>query len=245
MRTTALFTCLFALQAGAIFAETIVRDHVTNSSLWDGTEVMHAWDEVGLNEADAIGATSFLGNGRTLTSISGIFGKSGSGGENNGGDWTRFDFRFIFYKNAAAFTSDPRNGTLVSVFDTPSNPDYLDIVGTSQEGFDLFRFEFDISGLGIQTMLGETHLLAIAPTSAQLDGISKLAFSTGPGIGTSPDWLFNDLVDLGPDTLNNLGAPQSFAAYRVTTASVLVPEPGTLTLALLGVIFLALRSRAL
>ncbi|MBN8551065.1 MAG: hypothetical protein J0M12_17260, partial [Deltaproteobacteria bacterium] len=110
-------------------ADVVLKDHVSNSSLWNNVGGYANFDFSGSNNTDTIAATCFTSNGGTLTSISGIFYKAANGNP-NGGTWSAFDFRFVFYNSVSSFQSDPFGGSYSHVFGQPSNANWLTPVGT-------------------------------------------------------------------------------------------------------------------
>jgi hypothetical protein len=125
------------------------------------------------------------------------------------------------------------------VFDLPSNPDWLTIVGTGDAGFQLRYAEFDVSAENWISTTGLLQGVAVLPSNMGPSG-GGTAFGLSNGtnaIGAESDWFRSVVVGsgqtvLGPGTLQQVGAPYPYAAFKVET--VTVPEPSTLLLVLAG-----------
>lgn len=214
-------------------ADVILKDHVTDSNLWNGVGGFGQMDFTGGNGADAVGAACFTGNGGTLTSFSGIYYK-GAMGTPNGGNWGLMDFRFVFYTSLTDFQNNPFGGTFQHVFLQPSNANWLTPVGLWGQ-YELFRFDFDLTGLGIQTNNGALHLATVQPLgNGGIQGNGFMSFSTGGGgaIGSDLDWYRNNAMNWGPATFQSLNAPHDFMAARITAT---VPSPGVFMLLMTAV----------
>ncbi len=212
--------CVAATSASAAAQPvTVLKDHITNTALWNNIGGFADFDFSGSNNTDTVGAACFAGNGGVLTGISGIFYKDNATGP-NGGSWNAFSFRFIFYNSVAAFQSSPFVGSSSHSFARPGNANWLTPVG-SWGAFDLFRFDFDLSGLGVTTTPGALQLAAIQTAGDGFSGgVGFMSFSTGGSgaIGTEPDWYRNNSMSWGPATFQSLNAPHGFAAVRITAA---------------------------
>ena len=214
-------------------ALVILKDHVSDMGLWNGKPLISHNYDVGLPELSRGAAAAFIGDGSTLKSVGGIFAHDSLSGVPNGGDPTELDFRFAFYDSVSSYVADPFMETpmlpdVFHEFTTVSNAaDLLAVVGQSADGHDLFYWELDVEFLGIQTTPGKTQLVSLIPEGNSFSGATQMAFSVGGGsaIGSEHDFYRSGVLDIGPDTLPNLGAPHGFAAYRVTGVSDVTGPP--------------------
>ena len=212
-------------------AELIVKDHVSDSSLWDGIDTLVGQRKpVSLPDDDIGVAAAFTGNGQTLKTVSAIFAHDSGFGVPNEGTPEFLRFRISFFETTADYIADPfseatNSPSLIHIFSDPTNANWLTPVGTAEDGHLLFHWEFDVEFLGVQTTSGQEHLVSIMPETSFVSGSTLIAYSRGGvgAIGDRVDWGRSELSDIGPDTLRNLGAPYDFGAYRVTS----VPEPSS------------------
>ena len=227
-------------------ADIVLKDHLTNSINWDGEAGLQHQFPPAVPHVGTGAAATIVGNGQTLKSLSGIFGHESPSGVPNGGSPVELDFRFMFHSSIATYISDPfvenaTPGTTVHLFNDVSNQtDWLTPVGQSSNGLEWFVWTLDVESLGVQTVLGETHLVSFVPETNIASGPTVMAFSNGTAaIGLTEDWF--TAQTLGPDTLSNLAAPFPNAAYRVTTTSI--PEPGSFSCLSLVILLLGLAVR--
>jgi len=221
-RPTLFALGVWAMITAAAAADVVVKDHVTASSLWSGTARISNWDDTASN-IDFFGAAAFTGNGADLIQVEGIFWSVSSTNVPNGAIWANIDFRLIFYADAGAFQADPTSGSQSFTLDAPDNADWLTPVASfvdPDDGltYDLHRFTFSVSALGIATAAGVEQLVAVTPTGDSLsDGETGMMFSDGGAgaVGAELDRWARLVPQTGPDTLQNLGAPDHYLAYRV------------------------------
>lgn len=209
-----------------VAADYVVKDHVTTTSLWDGTSRISNWDD-SASTVDFFAAGAFTGNGGILKQVEGIYWNVGSTNVPNGIDWANVDFRLIFYDDVDAFQNDPRNGSLSFTIDVPDNVDWMTPVATFNDpgdgmSYDLHRLIFNVEALGITTTAGTEQLVALTPTGDSTTvGETGMMYSTGGAgaVGFELDrWARLLLPAIGPDTLQSLGAPHDHVAYRVVLA---------------------------
>lgn len=202
-------------------ADLIIRDHVTEESLWQDTFNCYNHSEGGVPSLDGWAASAFRGNGYSTSWVEGLFVTEKQGIPNNG-NLSLKDFRVVFYADYNAFAAPSwRDGTLNVLFDTPSNPGWDSPIGQA-EGWDVYRLRFEVA---FPTVLDQVHYFSIVPVgSSSVSGVSMLRFSTGGqgAIGLDLD-VFRDANGLGPGTLQGLGAPYDYVA----TSVALVPGPAT------------------
>jgi hypothetical protein len=216
----------------------VIVDRISNPALWTDAGPLAQQNVQALTRAN--GAASFIGNGQQLESISMLFG-NGINGTFNVADVSLFDFRFMLFSSVDDFVSDPyglnRPAGWSQLFTTPSNSDWLTVVGTTNTR-ELRRADFDLTALNINVTAGQNYLAAVTVIANQGGGGGFIGFARPGGIGTELDWYASNT--LGPATLDSLNAPQDYLAYRITTV---VPSPGAASLIVLGGIFAARRRR--
>ena len=216
------------LYASLSWGDVVLKDHVTESTNWNGqTLIAHTYPPS--VPAGAFGVTApFTGNGHILKTVAGIFAHDSAAGVPNGGTPGSLDFRFAFFEDEASYLADPffevsAAPDVFHLFDNVSNTgNWLMSRGKSDDGHDLFLWEVDVESLGITTTPGQTHFASLIPETNASSGTTMLVASTGTAaIGLQEDWFASRTV--GPDTLQNIGSPVPYAAYRITT----VPEPSS------------------
>jgi hypothetical protein len=215
-----------------VLGQVVVKDHVTDSSVWSASARISNWEYDGaLNEPDFIAACAFTGNGGTLKTVEGIFWNVDSLNAPNGAIWANIDFQIIFFDSTGAFLADPVNGTSKFLFGTPDNIDWMTPIASFNDpndglDYDLHRFSIDVESLGITTVKNQTQLVALTPIGNPfVDGETGMMFSTGGGasVGTEPDWWAQlALSPIGPDALPDIPfSPHDHLAYRLE----LGPDP--------------------
>jgi len=225
--------------------ETVVKDHVSDPANWDGGEVILNFFVSDTSLFNKATGAAFTGNGDELSRVGLIWAYWDKNNIANQGDPTTLQWRLAFYDDSAEFSSDafrinPPQPNYLQVFTTPTNPDWLYINGNQSEGlnivgqtggivsnqiFNLFYAEFDVSFLHIQTTLGQEHLISIVPNGPIFGNIRTLVSpSSGVNaIGTNLDWFEGDGTNgnIGPDTIHNIGflggGGFDFAAFKVVT----------------------------
>jgi len=206
------------LTAAARADEVVLKDHTM--SVWDGEVTGHNYSQPG-SGANNGSSVAFQGNGGILQSVGIVWCHAGPQVP-NGGSPLNWSWRFMYWPSNAHYLDDlwgdqPGDGTYVHTFSNPTNPDWYTQIGTAGL-YNIYYAEVDVEFLGIQLPSGGT--LAHAMLIPDLPGpattaTGRIALSHGFGaIGMEPDWYVNVLI--GPDTLENLGAPQPWSAYRVT-----------------------------
>ena len=230
VRTSLVLT--FTLTIPLTSSAELILDHVTDSTNYDGLFFVDQGYQRSSPGLSSGAAATIIGNGEILQSITGVFAHESSDGVINGGRPENFSFRFMFHPSLASYVADPflftpESGEVVAEFGQVSNDtDWLEVRGTSNHGHHLFHWTLDIEHLAIRTLPNATHLVTLLPIAGFASGPSLLSFSNGhTAIGSTDHWFTTPL--LGPDTLDNLGAPHHFTAYRVTTS---VPEPSSVLL---------------
>jgi len=226
----------------------ILKDHVSDSSLFDGQPIFVQSYPTSLSRTVLAGAAaSFIGDGNDLKTVGGIFATTGSDGSLNTGDIDSYRFRISFFDSVESYLSDPYGESLLApsklvTLSAPSNADYLVPVGTSDQGHDYLYWEFDIESQGFRTTAGKSQLVMIHPIGLVFSGLTYMAFSEGGSgaIGEQSDYFRSDIIDLGPDRFSELDAPTPFASYYVETV---VPEPSSAALVWLYLIGYASKSR--
>lgn len=222
LRALALLLALTVASSRAV-ADIVVRDHITEPSLWNTTWNVYNHSESSLVPSlDGWAASSFVGNGHQTARFEGLF-VTEKGGVPNAGNFGVKDFKILFYEDENAFAAPNwRSGTMSVLMDAPSNAGWETPIGVA-EGWDVYHLAFDVS---FPTVMGQTHYFSIVPVGpSSVGGVSLLRFSTGgPGaIGLELD-LFRDANGLGPGTLQSLGAPYNYVATSATLSTV--PAPG-------------------
>lgn len=225
----------FAAFTGTASGDGVVKDHVTETTLWSGTARIANWDDTN-STLDYIAACAFTGNGEILKQVEGIFWSESSTGVVNGADWANIDFRLIFYEDTAAFQADPRNGTQSFLLDVPDNVNWATPVATfldSTNGktYDLLHLVFEVESFGITTVAEQEQFVALTPTGNTLaHGQTGMMYSTGlaGAVGTELDLYvsYETIPSTGPDTLQNLeseGALFDYVPYRVVLVDVPCP----------------------
>lgn len=217
--------------------EVVVVDHVSNDAAWTGKGGVVHYDEINVSSADAIVAirVPVTSANTTLGVVGGLITHASEGGIPNGGNLADMSFRLLGWPTltdwaADPFHTNPTTGGFVLDLSDPTNPGYLNSVGTAGAGFNAFYVEADVSALNI--LLSESDwVFALIPRGAQLtEGFATAVFSMG-GIGTigTDSHLFRSVgFNLGPATLDSLGAPFDFGAFRVTTIQQQQPPTGAL-----------------
>lgn len=229
-------TPLLGFVFASIAQAAILKDHVTNAVNFDGEfYATQGYDDQNVGERGGL-ASTFIGDGRVLKSVTGVFGSESREGIPNEGSPQSLDFRLIFHESTASYSDDPfglnpGSGDFVATFDNVSNLNtWLIPVGESQDGHHLFEWTFDIEALGIKTMVGAEHVISILADGNFTSGPAILQLSNGQdAIGSTEDWFTN--TQLGPAPLSTLNAPQNFAAYRVVSV---VPEGDSICILLIG-----------
>lgn len=219
----------------------VLKDHVSVSSLWDGIDltVTHQYRFPAAAESP-IAASAFTGDGQILSRVSVIWAIGDTQNPANI-DFSRIDWKFLFYPDVGEFGRDPLglqplSPSYVASFDVPVNGDWTVPVGETGQKQPLYYAEVDITHLGISTVASQQHLLALIPDTnrAASTNATSIAFSTGGAgsVGHEIDWFFAAPNGLGPIRFDDLGSAfYDQAAYRIET----VPEPGALLLFLIGV----------
>ena len=211
-------------------AEIVLVDHISNSINWSEEQLIAHQYPPGVPNGAFAAAATFTGDGGILKSVSGLFAHNSTGGVPNQGDPSFLDFRFSFFSSLDEFIADPflegevSSPNVLHLYPAASNEaTWLDVVGTSDDGHNLFVWEVDVEPLGIRTAVGETHLISLIPETNALSGGTFLASSngmiaTGGGI---EDWFARR--SSGATTLTDVGAAHPYAAYRITS----IPEPSS------------------
>jgi len=225
--------------------ETAVKDHVSDPANWDGGKLIQDYLIHTSSEFNKVAGAAFTGNGDELSRVGLIWAHWNDNLVANQGDSPSIlSWRFAFYNDSADFAGDafrlnPPQPNYFHVFAQPSNPDWLYINGDPAQGlnivgqsgivsnqiFNLFYAEFDVSFLHIQTTPGQQHLISIVPTGPLFSDINTLvSLSSGVNaIGTDLDWFEGDSPggNIGPDTIHNIGflggGGFDFAAFKVVT----------------------------
>ncbi len=235
-RTLCSVVGLCTLACASSAQADVIVDRISNPALWTDAGPMAQQMFQALTRAN--GAVSFIGNGQQLESISMLFGNSLSS-TLNAANVSLFDFRFTLYSSTADFISDPfglnRPAGWLQVFETPSNANWLNVVGSTNGG-ELRRADFDLTALNLNVTAGQNYLAAVTLLTNQEFGNGFMGFARPGGVGTELDWYASNT--LGPATLDGLNAPQDHLAYRITTV---VPSTGAASLVVLGGIVAARR----
>jgi len=201
--------------------EVVLKDHTM--SVWDGPVMGHSYSQPGSGMNNG-SAAMFQGNGGVLQRIGIVWSQVGVDGP-NGGSAANWSWRFMYWPSTADYLNDPwgdePNGPVtVHTFSTPTNAEWNEQVGWAGE-YKLHFAEVDVSFLNVQLPEGQTlvHAMLVPdPPGPAATALGRLAFSHGFGaIGVQHDWYVS--VQMGPDTLENLGAPQPWSAYRITATA--------------------------
>jgi len=203
--------------------EVVLKDHTM--SVWDGAVTGNYYLAPGAFQNNG-SSVAFQGNGGILQSIGIVWCHNGSRSQvPNGGSPLNWSWRFMYWPSNAHYLNDlwgdqPGDGTYVHTFSKPTNPDWYEQIGTVGE-YKIYYAEVDVEFLGIRLPSGgnPAHAMLVPDLpGAATTATGRIALSHGFGaIGMEPDWYFN--VAIGPDTLENLGAPQPWSAYRVTATA--------------------------
>ena len=180
-------------------------------------------------------AVRIVGNGENLRKIGIVWGKAGmmadGGIEINGGSSDELQFLFRFFPDARfsleALRSVPEEPAWRAVFAVPSGAGQSQKVGEFL-GMELFYSEVDVGYLGLTTVAGDEHLVALVPLSKAATPTTITFIGTSVGgegtIGTLPDWYEagSSLAVAPPGPLPTSAgltlAQGQFAAARVTSA---------------------------
>jgi len=213
------------LTAAAYADEVVLKDHTM--SVWDGMLINHMYLQPG--SPQNIGASApFPSNGGVLSRVGIVWAHAASGGSQppNGGNPSNWDWRFIYWPSTNDYLNDlwgndPNGPVAAHTFSNPTNPDWYTQIGTAGQ-YNLYYAEVDVGFLNITLPeSGQTAHVMLVPDlpGAATTALGKLAFSHGLGgaIGMEHDWFVS--VQMGPDTLENLGAPQPWSAYRITATA--------------------------
>ena len=240
-------TVLFAQNAAA----GILKDHVSNASNWNGVGGANNFYDALAVRTNTV--STFVGDGGTISRVGLVFGVADGSGVANGAEPNGLDWYVTFYSSLGAFVANPFsvNDALPETvfFDTPSNANWLTIVGTSPT-FELRYAEFDVTSENWTTTSGAIQGISVLPaggTSPVIPGIQTIfALSNGIGaVGTEEDWyeawhVPSSTVLYGPGPLSGLFS-EPFAAFTIET--VPVPEPSTGALAICAASLLAFAFR--
>jgi len=212
------------LTAAAHADEVVLKDHTM--SWWDGILIGQRYLEPA--HFSNMGASApFTSNGGTLSRVGIVWAHTGSGsGQCNGGSASNWGWRFMYWPSTADFLNDPwgddPNGPVtVHTFSNPTNPDWYSQIGMAG-CYHLYYAEVNVGFLNITLpdngQIAHVMLVPDLPGAATTAS-GSLAFSHGFGgaIGMEPDWFVN--VNVGPDTLESLDAPQPWSAYRITATA--------------------------
>lgn len=241
----AIATFVFASQVEA----AILKDHVSDPSLSDGQGLILQEFPLSFNQTTLAGvAAAFTGDGNVLSKVAGVFATVGSDGSLNNGNINDFRFRISFFASVDDYLADPygqslSGGSSLHIVDAPSNADFLQPIGTADQGHDLLVWEFDIESLGIRTTNGATQLVLIHPEIGGGAGGAAIAFSTGGAgaVGGISDYFASTVIDLEPTQLCELAeATSPFAAYRIQTVEI--PEPRAIAIILVALLTYAGKS---
>ncbi|WKZ56794.1 MAG: hypothetical protein QY326_08675 [Bdellovibrionota bacterium] len=214
---------LVAIMSGGLnkASADIIRDS-TGIEYWEGLgePIFHHYGTSNKGNTPVY----FEGNGQRLSTIGLVWGHAGSGGQPNQGDIESLNWRFMLFNGTSDFISDPHGESrpqgLYHLFDEPTNSSWRDIIGTTG-GYNMRYAEFNVEALNLTLTQGTAFLASIQPAAELGGGIggTLLAFANG-GMGSQYDWYKSNWM--GPNTLNALGAPYDYGAWKVTT----VPAPG-------------------
>lgn len=140
-------------------------------------------------------------------------------------DWFNFDYEVRVWSSVAAYFANPVGGDLFDPlsstwwFHTPTNADYLDQTGTlTDNSGDVFAkhvFEFDLSSFEIPVNQGQEYVIAFIALGGGSLGTAEQSFSLWNDPPPASD-VFANSEGLGPDFLNNLGAPFNHYGARLT-----------------------------
>jgi len=205
--------------------EVVLKDHTM--SVWDGPMSGHMYlaAQPGINMGSA---AMFQGNGGMLQKVGIVWAHAYAGGSQppNGGSPSNWDWRFMYWPTTADYLNDPwgddpHGPVTIHTFSNPTNPDWYEQVGWAGP-YKLYYAEVDVGLLHIQLPKGaeSVHAMLVPDLpGAATTALGKLALSHGLGgaIGMEHDWFVS--VQIGPDTLENLGAPQPWSAYRITATA--------------------------
>lgn len=202
-------------------ADVVIKDTLTNNA-WYGISggffyEQHDIGETGENQQ--VLASKFRGNGMKLATVDGIFLKDGGLLAKNGGSWSDWGFRVVFYENDAAFAANSAQGSVSLNFEAPLNVGWDQPIA-SWKGWNLHRFSFDVSELNILTVVGQEHLVAVLPFKhVASPGKCYMMFALG---GIAPGGLLTDWYEGKPSiaaqpvTQLNLPPPyQWWGTYRI------------------------------
>lgn len=198
--------------------KVVVKDHISNSInyLFPESYFYEQHDLGGLGQNQQVMASTFIGNGGRLATLSGVFLKDGGIGFKNGGSWNDWGFRVVFYDDNTSFVENSAIGTSSVIFDAPDNSNWQYPI-QQWNGWELYEFSFNLKVAGIYTTPGQQHLVSIVPFQ-KVPGPGKTYMMYSGGLNAlefSDDW-YEGKPAIPPGIVSQtLLVGQRWGAYRV------------------------------